>query len=514
MRMIASLLLENRAEGTDWGEMSQLKDKPCEKRLANRFLLCCLLDYQMSADVAWRNGERLVYKILGDPDDIWKEIASVSESEWKSKRSEYKLHRFPNGHNRLWRIATRIHNEYGGDARRIWDGRNSQTVLEVLWDLGAGEQLSRMIVGALRDCGQIKGASDVKADVYVCRVLGRALFGETIDPETAVRLARHMHPDPWQLDAQLWYIGKSFCEASNPKCSHCYLGTHCAHALGQKHLNVTSEYYLPPTQLHDGAEPDDRDESYTGEAIRERFKDNDGWTTVIDGQESRAKDLRTINTEETMATSTVEDDATFHPIPSSDHDVEIQLKQKVDDVYSAIQKSTLNSNAVLYRKENWPAETAKSLFKTGSVVQRAGFVSTSKSPNVWPGNVRLTIDAPKGTHAIDVHGHNLTEQPIEKEVILQHNLAYKVLSVDEVPGIVLHIHLRIVPFGERNVAKSVEDDMERFLPLPNDTSDEEMWTNPETGEWEWSPFNFDSPRAAENSREKFTENGGWSELAD
>lgn len=472
MRKIASLLLENRAEGTDWGEMSQLKGKTCEKRLANRFLLCCLLDYQMSADVAWRNGERLVYEILGDPDDIWKEIASVSESEWKSKRAEYKLHRFPNGHNRLWRIATRIHNEYGGDARRIWDGRNSQKVLESLWDLGAGEQLSRMIVGALRDCGEIKGASDVKADVYVCRVLGRAVFGETIDPETAVRLARQMHPDPWQLDAQLWYIGRSFCEASNPWCPQCYLATHCAYALGRKHLNVTSEYYLPPAELQDCDEPGDRDESCTGSELN--------------------------------SNTAVEDD----------NDRETQLKQDVDNVYSAIQKSILNFNAVLYRKENWSAHEAKAFFKTGSIVRKAGFVSASKSPNVWPGNVRLIIDAPKGTHAIDAHSHNLTEQPIEKEVIVQHDLAYKVLSVDEVPGIVLHIHLRIVPFGEGIVAKSVEDDVEPFLPLLNDTSDEKMWTNPETGEWEWSPINFDSHRAAENSREKFTENGGWSKLAD
>lgn len=455
MRKIASLLLENRAEGTDWGEMTRLKGKPCEKKVANRFLLCCLLDYQMPTDVAWRNGERLVYKILGDPDDIWKEIASVSESEWKSKHPEYKLHRFPNGHNRLWRIATRIHNEYGGDARRIWDGRNSQKVLEALWDLGAGEQLSRMIVGALRDCGQIKGSSDVKADVYVCRVLGRTLFGETIDAETAVRVARQMHQDPWQLDAQLWYVGKSFCEASNPKCSQCYLEAHCAYALGQKHLNVTSEYSLPSVHLQDCDEPGDRD-----------------------------------------------------------NDFETQLKQEVDNLYSAIQKSVLNSDAVLYRKENWPAHEAKEFFEIGSIVRRAGFVSTSKSPNVWPGNVRLTIDAPKGTHAIDVHSHKLTSQPIEKEVIVQHNLAYKVLSVDEVPGIVLRIHLRIVPFGEGVVAKSVEDDIEPFLPLPNDTSDEKMWTNPVTGEWEWSPINFDSPRAAENSREKFTENGGWGKLAD
>jgi hypothetical protein len=230
---IAALLLANRGGGTDWGEFSQPDNKPWSKKAANKFLLCCLLDFQIPSDVAWRNGYRLIEDILNDPDNVWGAITSVSASEWKSKRDEYKLHRFPAGHNRLWRIGRRICDEYAGDARRMWEGKDSPAVLETLWDLDAGDQISRMVVGALRDCGQIKGAtSDVKADVYVCRVLGRAVLGETTDPETAVKLARQLHPaDPWQLDAQLWYVGKSYCRARDPNCSQCYLASHCAYAL-------------------------------------------------------------------------------------------------------------------------------------------------------------------------------------------------------------------------------------------------------------------------------------------
>jgi len=62
----------------------------------------------MNADVAWRNGDRLVEDILGDPDDIWEVITSVRESDWAAKWSEYKLHRFPAGHKRLWQIGRRI----------------------------------------------------------------------------------------------------------------------------------------------------------------------------------------------------------------------------------------------------------------------------------------------------------------------------------------------------------------------------------------------------------------------
>jgi hypothetical protein len=221
---IATLLLANREGGMDWGEFSQPESKPWSKKVANKFLLCCLLDYQIPSDVAWLNGYRLIDDILGDPDDVWRAITSISDSEWESKRGAYKLHRFPAAHDRLWRIGRRICADYDGDARNIWEGRDPRSVLETLWALGAGDQISRMIVGALRDCGEITGAaSDVKGDVYVCRVLGRAVLGELTDPESAVRLAARLHPaDPWQLDAPLWYVGKTFC-TTIPNCSTCYL---------------------------------------------------------------------------------------------------------------------------------------------------------------------------------------------------------------------------------------------------------------------------------------------------
>lgn len=162
-RQLAALLLKSRAAGMDWGAFSEPEGKPWSKKTANRFLLCCLLDYQIPSDAAWRNGYRLIEEILSDPDDVWQAITAISDSEWKSKREAYKLHRFPAAHNRLWRIGRRICDEYDGDARRIWKGHTPSAVLEIVWDLGAGDQISRMVVGALRDCGEITGArSDVK----------------------------------------------------------------------------------------------------------------------------------------------------------------------------------------------------------------------------------------------------------------------------------------------------------------------------------------------------------------
>jgi len=231
LRRIADLLLKHRESRMDWGEICQLQGRPCSKKVANKFLLCCLLDYQMPADRAWDNGYRLVQSLY-DPDDVWRAITSFPEIDWKSKHAEYKLHRFPAAHNRLWRIGKRICDEYDGDARRIWEGKEPGAVLEILWNLRAGDQISRMIVGALRDCGQVKGeASDVKGDIYIRRVVGRAVSGKSTDAETAVQLARQLHPpDPWQLDAPLWRVGRDWCK-TKPMCSKCYLAPCCAYAL-------------------------------------------------------------------------------------------------------------------------------------------------------------------------------------------------------------------------------------------------------------------------------------------
>jgi hypothetical protein len=255
---IAALLIANREGETDWGEMAQLAGEPCSKKMANAFLLCCLLDYQIDSDLAWRNGGRLIKDILDDPDDLWGAITSVPESEWKAKRDEYKLHRFPAAHTRLWQIARRICDEHGGDARRIWEGKNPREALERLGNLRAGDQISRMVVGALRDCGQITGTtSDVKGDVYVRRVLGRAIWGKEIDSEMAemaVTLAHQLHPaDPWQLDAQLWYIGKNYCRTT-PNCSRCYLAPYCAYAL-ERSSGGRSGNLIPDRSTLGGAAP-------------------------------------------------------------------------------------------------------------------------------------------------------------------------------------------------------------------------------------------------------------------
>jgi endonuclease III len=225
LESIAALLLKNRSGKEDWGDISLLNG-------ANIFLLCCLLDWQMKADVAWRKGKELARK-LGDLDDIWKTISSFSKDQWDSRYEEFgRPHRFHKGYTRLWAIANKICAWYDGDPRRIWADKSPAEVLTRLLELGAGDQISRMIIGALRDCDKIKGASsDVKADVHIRRVLGRAVYGEEIkasEAAKAIQLAKALNDaDPWSLDWPLWNIGKSYCRPTNPSCESCYLNPHC-----------------------------------------------------------------------------------------------------------------------------------------------------------------------------------------------------------------------------------------------------------------------------------------------
>jgi len=201
------------------------------RKNANKFLLACILDYQMKAEAAWNNARRLAEEILGDPADLWGTIAQYTLMGWNRKRSTFALHRFPKGHERVYTIGVRIAHEYYGDARKIWEDKSLHGTLWRLNDLGVGPQLSNMVVGALVDCGHLTGKADVKADAHVCRVLGRLHRGRPYGPdETAqvIALARLMHPEsPWSLDRPLYQLGKSVCRATAPKCGECFMEPAC-----------------------------------------------------------------------------------------------------------------------------------------------------------------------------------------------------------------------------------------------------------------------------------------------
>lgn len=226
---------KKEAEFWDW--LEEFEGRPADKKSANKFLLACIIDYQMRAEIAWENAHRLTEKILRDPPNLWDEIARFSESNWKSKWRQYGIHRFPMGHYRVWRIAREIVAQYDGDARKIWRNQTEDTILDRLNELRVGPQISNMVVGALNDTGQIRtGATHVKVDVNVGRVLGRILTGNAYtQPQKVAEITRKMNPtNPWLLDYPLYTIGKKACWASRPHCYQCDLKSECEYFIKRR----------------------------------------------------------------------------------------------------------------------------------------------------------------------------------------------------------------------------------------------------------------------------------------
>ncbi len=224
------LAQRGRPGGIHWGWLSDLEGRPADKKCANKFLLAAILDYQMRADLVWENARRFAEDDLGDPDDLWETILGIPGWDSDIVFRHYRLHRFPAAHRRVRRIGEAIVRDYGGDSREIWRDQRPGEVRKRLERMRMGPQISRMIVGALFDTGQISGVGELKADLHVTRVLGRVFAGVRVSVAEAHRLANRMMPgSSWMVDAPLYLLGKSRCRPTTPDCGRCYLRQECAY---------------------------------------------------------------------------------------------------------------------------------------------------------------------------------------------------------------------------------------------------------------------------------------------
>lgn len=236
LRITKSLLLLPRELGAYWPWLEKGTDT--SKKDANKFFLFGVIDFKATYDVVLNRVKRFTEEIMKDPDDLWERIAAFDELEWKSSatKTKYALHIFQAAHNRLWDFAQDLVSRYAGDARNIWLGQTPKAVLERLRSIGkgkfgVGEQLSKMRVGALMDSKLIEGQGDLKVDVNVMRVLGRAWKGsayESSQTSEVTDLTRKMYPsNPWLLDQPLYSLGKWTCKKADPDCSSCFLRMDC-----------------------------------------------------------------------------------------------------------------------------------------------------------------------------------------------------------------------------------------------------------------------------------------------
>ncbi len=183
---------------------------------ANAFLLGCCIDYRQRTRTAWRKAEEFCNERVGlaNRDRLWRWIADHDRQDWDSRWAAYGyLHPTPARHRKLYAIADTLVVHYGGDARQLWSKKNVGRLKEILQnELAVGPQITRMIIGGLRDHRLINiTTGDLKADTHVIRLMNAMGLSKTANAEqVAADGRRWFKKDPWFSDSALYHLGASY----------------------------------------------------------------------------------------------------------------------------------------------------------------------------------------------------------------------------------------------------------------------------------------------------------------
>lgn len=203
-------------------------------RYPHAFVIGCVMDRQMKAERAWLIPHLVSKKVGGFEFD---QLAGLSQNKVLTLLTKPKpLHRFAEVMSRHFHSALqRIREQYGGDARGIWEGRPSSAavVYRFLEFDGVGPKIATMATNLLarqfkvpfRDYHSV----DVSADVHVRRVFARlGLTPADATVESVVYRARDLHPQfPGLFDLPAWELGHEWCRAGKPLCGDCYMRDIC-----------------------------------------------------------------------------------------------------------------------------------------------------------------------------------------------------------------------------------------------------------------------------------------------
>lgn len=205
------------------------------------FVLACLADRQVKAEVAWVIPYELSQRLGGFSFDL---LRAVSRDDLRDAfHQPSKLHRFPDRvADVVYKGIQRIAVEYDGDASRIWSGEppSAGVVLRFLRFDGVGPKIATMATNILAREFKVQMSDyysiDVSVDVHLRRVferLGLVQHGDTV--EQVVYQARALHPPfPGLMDLPAWEIGRTWCRPTNPQCDNCYMGDLCPTAQAGK----------------------------------------------------------------------------------------------------------------------------------------------------------------------------------------------------------------------------------------------------------------------------------------
>jgi hypothetical protein len=206
---------QNKETFEGWPFLPEQAGKQPSAAQANAFLLGCCIDYHQLTRTAWRKAAEFCNERVGveNLDRLWHWIAQHDARTWASRFASYGyLHPTPVRHRKLHSIAKTLVDHYDGDARQLWQKQNVGRLTEILQDeLAVGPQITRMIIGGLRDHQLVEmKTSDLKADVQVVRLMNAMGLSHTTNPKQVVEDARRWFKDPWVADTALYHLGSTY----------------------------------------------------------------------------------------------------------------------------------------------------------------------------------------------------------------------------------------------------------------------------------------------------------------
>ena len=233
------------AEGNDIftsrKQISQFTDHAAANALLNdlentphAFVIVCIMDRQMRAELAWQIPYRLAEKL-----GTFNFSRLIQLNLGEIEKLMQNLHRYPKKMStNILSALQLIDSRYNQRASEIWAGKPSSAtvVYRFLEFRGVGPKIATMAVNILTRRFKVPLADyysiDISPDVHVQRVFRRlGLIREKGSIEEIVYRARALHPEfPGILDYPVWEIGHQWCRPRHPICPECYMNDLCPSA--------------------------------------------------------------------------------------------------------------------------------------------------------------------------------------------------------------------------------------------------------------------------------------------
>lgn len=201
---------------------------------SHAFVLACVADRQVKAEVAWRIPYELSQRLGGFSFDL---LDSLSPNRIRKALYEpTPLHRFPDTMSEnAYAAVKRIGDQYDGNAANIWLGSPSsaEVVFRFLGFRGIGPKIATMATNILARDFKISFGDyysvDVSVDVHLRRVFTRlGLVSHHASDQEIIYRARALHPPfPGLMDLPAWEIGRKWCRPKNPTGTECYMQEVC-----------------------------------------------------------------------------------------------------------------------------------------------------------------------------------------------------------------------------------------------------------------------------------------------